>query len=78
MGLVSCLHERSRHQHREKVSNLVPESVEELDRIDQQEDADSAFLGLQVLEDVLGKEVHDVDEDIGRGDSMLKEADRKV
>jgi hypothetical protein len=52
-------------------TNLVPESMQELDSIDEQEDADASFLGLEILEDVLGEEIDDVDEDVGRGDSML-------
>jgi hypothetical protein len=45
--------------------------MQELDSIDEQEDADASFLGLEILEDMLGEEIDDVDEDVGRGDSML-------
>jgi hypothetical protein len=46
--------------------------VQELDGIDEQEDANGSLLGLKILEDVLGEEVDDVNEDVGRGDTMLE------
>jgi hypothetical protein len=52
-------------------SHLVAESVQEFDRVDNQDRMYGARRGLQVGEDVLPEEVDNVDKDIGGGDAKL-------
>lgn len=50
--------------------------MQELDRVDEKEDVDRSLSSLKVLEDVLRKELDDIDEDISRGYSVLGRRDR--
>lgn len=54
-----------------QMTYLVAESVEELDGVDEEEHADRTLSALEVGVDVLREELDDVDEDIGRGDTVL-------
>lgn len=54
-----------------QMTYLVAESVEELDGVDEEEHADRTLSALEVGVDVLREELDDVDEDVGRGDTVL-------
>ena len=45
--------------------------MQELDGVDEKEEVDGSLGSLKILEDVLGEELDDVDEDVGRSHSML-------
>ena len=59
-----------RHEHG-MPSYLIPEGVQEANRVDLKDGVDAARVGLQVLEHMVREELHDIDERVRRRHAML-------
>lgn len=68
-AITSSTAERKREEW--KRAHLIPESMQELDGVDEKEEVDGSFGPLKILEHVLREELDDIDKDIGGGDSVL-------
>lgn len=65
------LHEQWKDREKLRLRELCPEGIEKADSVDLKERVHGSRGRLEVLEDVLGEELDDVDQGVGRGDTML-------